>query len=266
MAGAAMPPNVAWPDPARLSKSGVRVLEILEWFSDTRRPAIAQEIAQVLELPISSASDLLKSLVETGHLLFNKDDKTYYPSPRVLRLSLSLLPNELDSAGLLGILRDLRARTGECVAINSLNGHQMQFLSILPSPSVVQEQDLAGLKYPLIGSASGSAILATKRDFEIIEIVKKATVPCSSRERAEAIQTTLESARLARKRGYAVSYLDQWPSAMSVAVTLPEQESRYPLALCIGGRKADLRGREEYLANLMRQTISEHLLGRSAST
>ena len=257
--GAPMPTTVCWPDTNRVSKSGARVLEILEWFSDNRRPAIAQEIAQVLGLPVSSAADLLKSLVETGHLLFDKDNKTYFPSPRVLRLSLSVLPYSMDSAGLSGIVRKLQARTGACVSVSAQNGRHMQFVHILPTPGVVLNEVHEGLKFPIVGTASGIAILATKADTDVISLVRKATAGSAARAREETIQSTLQQVRLARKRGYAVSFFDQLQYAMSVAVTLNEPRAHYPLALCAGGSKANFQGREQDIADIMRQVISDYL-------
>jgi DNA-binding IclR family transcriptional regulator len=162
------------------------------------------------------------------------------------------------------MMRAVQARTGECVAVSAQNGHRMQFISVLPTPGVVLNEIHAGLKFALVGSASGAAILATKTDTEIISIVRKVMAGRSSRERSDTVELTLEHARLARKNRFAVSFLDPLPFAMSIAIMLRDPVAGVPWALCIGGSKSDLQGREHEMATAMRQTVANFVFAGGA--
>src|SRR5579859_7494960 len=63
--------------------SAIRALDILGEFRRLRRPLRAVELVDALGFPTSSTDQLLKSLVESGHLIFNRRAKTYFPSARL---------------------------------------------------------------------------------------------------------------------------------------------------------------------------------------
>src|SRR4051812_36776195 len=71
----------------RLSISASRALDILEHFGDRQQPLRAKEIAQGLSLHLSSTSQLLKTMMHSGYLVFDPIKKLYSPSPRLAGFS-----------------------------------------------------------------------------------------------------------------------------------------------------------------------------------
>jgi DNA-binding IclR family transcriptional regulator len=67
-------------------KSAARTLRVIEFFVEVRRRARANEIADRLGLPQSSASALLNSMVRLGYLDFDYATHTYEPTLRVAML------------------------------------------------------------------------------------------------------------------------------------------------------------------------------------
>ena len=65
-------------------KSALRTLDILEILTDTPRPLAAQEIAEMLSIPVSSLSYLLATLCQRGYLTRNPD-RRYVPGPALER-------------------------------------------------------------------------------------------------------------------------------------------------------------------------------------
>jgi len=64
-------------------KSASRTLEVLELFSERRRPLRLHEIYEHLDYPQSSATNLLKSMVVMGYLNYNRAARTYIPTSKV---------------------------------------------------------------------------------------------------------------------------------------------------------------------------------------
>ena len=56
---------------------------MLEYFGEARRPLRAVEIAKALELHASTTDQLLKTMVDSAHLVFDARSKTYAPSHRL---------------------------------------------------------------------------------------------------------------------------------------------------------------------------------------
>jgi DNA-binding IclR family transcriptional regulator len=67
-------------------KSAARALEVLEYFATRRSPATVGEICSALELPQSSTSVLLKTLLKLGYLDYIRDGRRYFPTAKVAAL------------------------------------------------------------------------------------------------------------------------------------------------------------------------------------
>ena len=83
-------------------KSAQRVLELLEFFAEWRRPASVKEICQSLGYPQSSTSVLLKSLTESGYFDHELRTGMYVPNVR-MALATAWIEEHLFSE--LGLLR-----------------------------------------------------------------------------------------------------------------------------------------------------------------
>ncbi|HQN50687.1 MAG TPA: helix-turn-helix domain-containing protein, partial [Phenylobacterium sp.] len=64
-------------------KSAQRAFAILELFELERRPLSLTEVTQALRYPTSSTAALLKSLVVTGYLEFDRARRAYRPTMRI---------------------------------------------------------------------------------------------------------------------------------------------------------------------------------------
>jgi DNA-binding IclR family transcriptional regulator len=258
MIGAPLPLETSTQNPETMVKSAARVLEIFEFFYRCRRPARAVEISEFLDLPKSSTNGLLKTLVETGYVTFNKAAKTYFPSFRIVRFGSWLSSFYFGPNLVLDLMTDLHATIGECVALTVQNDCHMQFVAMLSGPGL-ENIFREGRKTPIIGSATGGALLATMRDADIVETVLRALRRRSARTRDAECQGVVEMVHRFRRQGFAVSYRSPVPGTRTVAMALPEQAGNVPLVLSVGGAIERVEGREEYIAATMRTGIARYL-------
>jgi DNA-binding IclR family transcriptional regulator len=183
------------------SKSAVRSLEVLELFAEAQRPLRAVDISQALELHASSANQLLKTLVDSGYLLFDDRRKSYFPSARLAMFAswLAHLP-----VGLLHIMIErIQASVDEMAILSFRQGNDMQVAIFKPRP-VSPEHVYPGIRFPLLSSGTGFAALTTYDDQEVREIVERAKR--YRRDRNVMVDAVEQEVATIRARGYTITY------------------------------------------------------------
>lgn len=177
-----MPPVRGRPRPLRmkrpgerrsLSRSATRALDVLEFFAEARRPLRAVEVARTLGMTPSTTNQLLKTMVDSAHLVFDARHKTYLPSPRLYDFSAWLV----DMYGVGGRLRELltevQTRTGMVVTVTTPND---VFMQIIDQASPEGQAPERGLQVDLFGTAIGSAYLSMLDDAEVLRLADRARI------------------------------------------------------------------------------------------
>ena len=145
----------------------------MELFGVARQPMRAVDIGKALGTNPSTTNQLLKTMVDSGHLVFDARPKTYVPSPRLAEFSSWIV----DTYGAGGRLRDLicglRDRTGFVITVTTPNDLFMQIIdSAIPRGQTAER----GLRVSLFGSAIGSAYLSTLDDSEVARLADRARI------------------------------------------------------------------------------------------
>ena len=236
-----------------LAKSATRALDILEHLAIMKRPMRAIEIGHVFGWRASSTDQLLKTMVDSGYLIFDSSQKFYRPSPRLARFAAWLTATYYGDEKLHRLLALIHGRTGETATLAVRQDSHMQVVDLVSPPCGPQPLP-RGLKVPLIGSALGSAYLAARSDSEVREIVCQI-----DRHRADpAARVPAVQAEVAecRARGYAAGGITASPDMTSLAMSLPSGGSEVGLVLGFAGRFLQ---REAELAHVLRSCIDEIL-------
>lgn len=155
-------------------KSAQRVLQIFEFFADTRKPSSASEISASLGYPQSSTSMLLRSLVSLGYLDYHPEVRTFEPT---LRLSLlgGWIPQRIDVAShILARLDWLHRETGETVLLAEQHRHFVRYIYVVQKP-------VAGVSYyikpgtlrPACVNAAGRMLMTLATEREVISIIHR---------------------------------------------------------------------------------------------
>ncbi|WP_295374308.1 helix-turn-helix domain-containing protein [uncultured Pseudacidovorax sp.] len=245
--------------PAGVVKSAGRVLQILEYFDETQRPANVVEIAEMLRLPQSSTSALLRSLVAMGYLYFDRMARTYIPSCRV-----ALLGNWVNSPLFMGgvvlqCMEDLRERTGDAVTLAIQQGVWSQYIHVLQATSLARLQLTRGALRPVAASGTGFALLSTLSDAEVRKLAHRINAEARTGAVA-AVEVDPLLAVLAdvRRQGYAFTTDLVTPGGAVLAMALPVTDGDRALVLGLGGISEVLKKRKAELVAIMKSTIAEH--------
>ncbi|WP_066261731.1 IclR family transcriptional regulator [Hydrogenophaga flava] len=233
-------------------KSALRVLELLEFFAEWRRPASVKEIAQSLGYPQSSTSVLLKSLKESGY--FDHDPRTGMYAPNVrLSLATAWVEEQLYSEqSLLRMMERVLAETGHTVMVGTRQGVHVRYLHVLQATRAGSFQSKSGLLRPLFRSATGKMLLTTLPEREVVRLLRQANAQESDPALRVDIDQALADRRRALVEGHAISWGTSVVGAAAMAVLLPGKE---PVTLSLGGPIEEIRRERETLLQVLQRAI-----------
>jgi DNA-binding IclR family transcriptional regulator len=234
-------------DRRSMSRSATRALDVLEQFGQLKRPLRAVEISKLLELQPSTTDQLLKTMVDSAHLVFDVATKSYLPSPRLVEFGLWLAEGYGGDARLRGLLRDIELEPGEVATLSTPNDLFMQILDIVTGgPSAPRPE--RGLRASIFSSAIGAAYLSTLPDAEIARLAERGRIP------DHEVPQLLQEAARTRAAGFADGPSPD-EATWSLGVPLPNQGFGASLVLGMAGRPERLRDRQEDVHASLRSTI-----------
>lgn len=236
-------------------KSALRVLELLEYFAEERRPAGVGEVARALGYPQSSTSVLLRSLTEAG--FFDHDPRTglYAPNVRIALATAWVHDHLYSEHSLLRLMERVRERTGHTVMIGTRRGIHVRYLHVLQATREGRFVAKIGSLRPLFHSAAGKMLLTRLPEREVAVLLRKANGvepdPAHRREFA-AVCREVEAVRA---NGFAVSTGTSTPGAAALAVLLPTGRGREPMTLGVGGPLHEVQLEIDRLLGVLRAEL-----------
>lgn len=254
---------VSAPDPVPRSagavKSAGRVLQVLEFFEDVRRPARATEISEALGMPQSSTSILMRSLRDLGYLDYDHATRTFLPSPRVSLLGAWLDGGPIRDGRLTRMMERLTAETGKTSFVAARSGIFAQYIYTVSSTSTMRFHITIGARRLLVWSAAGFTLMTGMEDAEIRALTRRtaAEIPGFHARSDDVVANVVR----ARRKGHFLSRGLVTQGAGAIALRLPEgvDAAGRPLALAFGGLQEELERDEDQLVASMRAGVADFL-------
>jgi DNA-binding IclR family transcriptional regulator len=197
-----------------------RTLDLFEVFASEQRPLALNQLARLLDVPMSSCLALIRTLVGRGYLIEVRKRGGYYPTPRLLQLGMAIKAVDPAVEMLRGELTALRDATGETVVLGKIYDISVLYLSVMESAKPVRYSVKPGDKRPIHANSIGKAIVAElpaavrDRIFSKIEFEKFTA-------RTVTDVAALESqAALAKRRGWHANIGESAPELSAIAVAL----------------------------------------------
>jgi len=229
----------------RTVKSASRTLEVLELFAEERRPMRLHEIYTRLGYPQSSATNLLKSMVVTGYLNYNRTGRTYLPTMRVGALG-SWLPGYIYSdESYRWLVNELQQRTDETVGLVMQNDLFVQYILLQAPDHEFKMPPPAGTMRLAVDSAAGLALMTEMKDREIDMICRYTNYYQMAERQRFSLDEVMREIRWARQVGNVYLARKPTPEVSSIAMILGEKIHGIPLAVGVGGF-ADRIARAQY--------------------
>jgi len=239
-------------------KSCVRTITLLEYFSEIQRPLTIHEITKELNIPQSSASSLVSSLVSMGVLCRLENKREF-----ILTLSVSLMTNWTQDYftfqnRIFSHLKAFRNELQETIVLAMRNGIYSQYLAVETTKNRLPQEVAPGDVWPLIHTATGWSLLASEDDIETGKIIRKSlsddTISQVQKDcqvkPIKAIKDTLE-------RGYALSTGEATQGIAGIAVPLPRFGEHPRLAVAIAGSRNHITHNEKVFGSALQELVED---------
>jgi len=243
----------------KIVKSAGRVLDLLEYLDDVRRPVSVMEVSRALGAPQSSTSALLRSLVARGYCKVDVVARRYLPTTRVSILGAWIDAPIFEDGAILRLLNDIHARTGELVLLASLTGLQVRLIYALAAQAPGRPQTRAGTLRPLGRSGLGNLFLSTFSDRQIGGLVRRINAEEGNRSYHVRPGALMAEIAVIRQQGYAVA-LDKVEAGIGgVNVLLPPLKGVEPMAVAVSTLSSIVAERHAAFFALIRDAVRRHL-------
>jgi DNA-binding IclR family transcriptional regulator len=239
----------------KIVKSAGRVLAILEYFDQVMRPASATEVRAHLQLPASSASALLGSLVGLGYLHYDARTRRYS-----LTLRAGLLGDWIQSRGAVqGLLEDLSRQTRQLVVLGARCELNAQYIQVVRSTE--SRQLRRGTLAPLTRTAVGWALMSKLNDTEIIRLVTRVNADEVPSKRVSPSKL-VDEIHAVRQQGFAYCYGRVTPGVGAISMSLPGSADEPAVVLAVSGSGTHFIEQRDEIAAAMRERIDRYIRDR----
>jgi DNA-binding IclR family transcriptional regulator len=245
-------------------KSAGRVFKILELFDVLRREAPVYEVSDLLDLPQSSTSVLLRSMVLMGYLHFNPTTRAFSPTTRVALLGNWINGSMISDGLLMRLLQRINARTSQAVVVAVRNQIWSEYIHVVQSTNAIRLFVVKGSRRRLVRSGTGLMLLADLPDSDIKRIAIRTNAEADPNEPRECIVTLMERVTEVRHQGWAATFDTITKGGGMIAMRLPQINGEEQLVVGVPGITGELRENcDDYLA-IMREETTRYMEWRAS--
>ena len=231
---------------ARTIKSAERTLALFEVFSQREEGLTVGQVARELGIPQPSASMLLRNLTDLGYLEYDRRQRLFAPTIRVMLLGSWINRRFSEAGSIPERLRELQAHCrGETVYVGVQNGAAMQYIVSLEADRPDRLKVTSGMFRSLTCSAPGRALLSLKTNSEVAGWVRRCNAEAAEERLKVREGDYLQLIERVRAQGYGESDGDVTPGSGAFAVTIRSPLGEMPLAIGCGGPMTRVRRQRE---------------------
>jgi DNA-binding IclR family transcriptional regulator len=239
-----------------LVKQAANVLDLLEYFAETRKPATLTEVSEALGWPRSSTYNLLSTLVDRGYLYEPHNRFGLYPSPRWLALAQAVADAQPLPRAVYTMVNELVDETGETCAIGAAAGLQAIFIHVVESPSDVRYTAPVGHRLPIHATATGRAILAQYSKTERDWLLKRVQFERYTASTLMSIDDVEAELKRSAERGWHQNLAGHSPDLYGAAVPLAINSRR--LAVVVAGPSFRVKDKLAQIGAAIHAAIKRH--------
>lgn len=198
-------------------KSADRVLTLFELLGRWGCEMSHAEIADIMGIPKSSLSQLLRNLVERGWLGYSPTTRKYLLGPAIIGLARGAAQAE-DVVALAGpTLTELAAVTSETAALNVLRGDLAETVATALGSETLLAVMRLGQRAPLYTTSYGKVLLAYSSDEMQDDYLSRIKLVAVTSKTICAVKQLRSQLQTIRREGVAYSFEEQVPGIVGTA-------------------------------------------------
>lgn len=241
---------------ASTSQSVARTIELFRLFAEERRALTTVDIAERLKMPRSSCAALLKTLFDLNMISTDRRNSSYFPTAEFAELGAWLNASSLYPESLLAALDKLALATHETITLAAYNDLMLELVYVNKSRQAISFSAERGQKFPIWGSALGTAYL-TRLDTPQIKALHRRSVDRKIiSEEDTPLDKILSDVEEARRHGYAFAKGAVFPDASAITRDTGIENNGRPLIVAIAGPTNRLEKHVEEFGELLISTLS----------
>lgn len=182
-------------------KSADRALALLEYLAEVKRASFTA-ISRDLDLPYSSAHQLLGTVARRGFIEYVERDKTYRLGPRAWMVARAYHGVSEIARTAIPLMEALVGATGETVQLATLDGRHNVYLAVAESPHPMRLSSSVGARLPAHATGLGKTLLAALGDDEVARRIGTDTLERYTEHTITDRAVLLGELRRVRQRGF----------------------------------------------------------------
>jgi IclR family transcriptional regulator, acetate operon repressor len=154
-------------------KTAGRTVDLFEAFAKLRRPASLSELAAAIGMPLSSCSNLVRTIQARGYLYMLRDRGPFYPTARLLEVARVIAANDPILLRVGEHLTALSEASGETVVIGTIRGKEVLYIDVVESKQAIRYSTRPGTMRPVHANSIGKAVLSRMDSLTRADLLKK---------------------------------------------------------------------------------------------
>jgi len=217
---------------------------VLRLFTPERSLLSVTEVAQLLGLPKSSTSRLLKAMSSAGLLALADRSSGYCVGNLIFETSRRHRAHSTLSVHADEVLARIAKSTGHTGYVAIRDGTDILGLRMRPGSRPLRVVTSPGDRLPAFCSSSGRALLA-RLDDEAVRTLHTAPLQPPSPNAPQTMDDLLAALAAVREKGWAQATDESLPGVESLAVCVHDRESGESVAICISYSAAMISANEK---------------------
>jgi DNA-binding IclR family transcriptional regulator len=219
--------------------SVLKAVKILNLFHASETRLSLAEISQRLDIPKSTAHNLLNTLL-SQRFIEKVDGDLYALGTAPLALTQKIRVNVEIRDPAAPLLRELADYSRESVYLTVKDGDQALYIYAVESPQRLLARTAVGDRVPLHCTSVGKAMLAFLPDRAVDEIVDRVGLPTFTENTLDDLETLKEDLAKTRQNGYSVDEEEHEKKTYCVGAPIFDRKGQVIAACSISGSSPDI--------------------------
>ncbi|MBQ0832295.1 IclR family transcriptional regulator [Marinobacter sp.] len=229
------------------------MIRFFEFFSTEQIPATLTQLSSALSMPMSSTSNLVRTLRNHGYLYEVRRRGGFYPTRRMFDVSQHIMDGDPILKMVHDHMADLCSETGETVLLAARDGSEIIYLDTQISKKGVRYSANAGERRPIYAISSGKAILSALPEEDLKAELKAMDYSKANSNSITDPNELFRKITEGRRRGWFLNATEFTPEVSGVGMLLDVSGQR--AGLSVAGPNYRLEGRHEEIASALGRTI-----------
>lgn len=215
----------------------MKAFDIIEFLADgNNEPQRLRDIADGLQMNVSTVSRFLSSLVDRGYILHDPDTLRYCLSTRFSNIASKINTNDLLCRAALPVMKEISKTVNESVCLAIEQNAEVEYIGVVPAADqMLQIMQRIGKRAPMHCTGIGKLLLCNHSDKGIRNILREKGMPVFTQHTHANEDSLLQELEEIKRQGYAYDNEECEIGARCIALPLKDRFGKIVAGISITG-------------------------------